>query len=223
MKHSEKIDLLAPAVLAAQREMKNQSFDSENPHFGNEYVSLPKLLEYIRGVFNKYEISFLQFPVGFGGLETVLLHATGQWISETATGVPAKPNDPQALGSLITYLRRYGGAAVSGIAGDADDDGNAASSKEPEKKVEPVPRTFVTKIKEVAPRQAGKYTIHDITFTNGIVAGTFKQELSAMAYEMLERGDVVEASVTSNRFGYDITSLRQAPPGAVIEDDDLPF
>ena len=38
---------------------------------------------------------------------------------------PGKPG-PQALGSLLTYLRRYTFAAMVGLVGDVDDDGETA-------------------------------------------------------------------------------------------------
>ena len=41
---------------------------------------------------------------------------------------PAK-NDPQGLGSAITYQRRYALGAILGLNIDIDDDGNAASTQ----------------------------------------------------------------------------------------------
>ena len=40
--------------------------------------------------------------------------------------IPIK-NDPQVLGSLITYLKRYQLAALMGISSEVDDDGNKAT------------------------------------------------------------------------------------------------
>jgi hypothetical protein len=61
-----------------------------------------------------------------GGVEceTVLLHASGQRVSETLF-MPAMKMDAQGIGSAATYCRRYGLMAMMGIAGE-DDDGNAA-------------------------------------------------------------------------------------------------
>src|SRR5262249_26840935 len=39
------------------------------------------------------------------------------------------PENPQALGSLLTYLRRYAITALLGIATEEDDDGKAAKPK----------------------------------------------------------------------------------------------
>jgi hypothetical protein len=54
------------------------------------------------------------------------MHAdSGEWISST-TVIPLPKNDPQGMGSAITYARRYSLCAMLGIITE-DDDGNAAS------------------------------------------------------------------------------------------------
>ena len=45
----------------------------------------------------------------------------------------AKDASPQAIGSCITYLRRYSLSAVVGIASEIDDDGNSATPAKGEK------------------------------------------------------------------------------------------
>ncbi len=57
------------------------------------------------------------------------MHVSGQWLIGEITGRPVK-TDPQSLGSLITYLKRYLIQAMAGLASD-DDDGNAASRPPP--------------------------------------------------------------------------------------------
>ena len=62
-------------------------------------------------------------------VETVLTHASGEFISEKLHIVPTK-DDPQGLGSCITYARKYGLSAIAGIApDDSDDDGEAAMGR----------------------------------------------------------------------------------------------
>ena len=56
------------------------------------------------------------------------MHESGQWI-KSFTPIPVeKPVNAHKLGSAITYGRRYGLAAMIGIA-QTDDDGNAATEK----------------------------------------------------------------------------------------------
>jgi hypothetical protein len=56
----------------------------------------------------------------------MLLHTSGEWISESYEMEPTK-HDPQGAGSVITYQRRYALGAILGLNIDEDDDGNKAS------------------------------------------------------------------------------------------------
>ena len=55
----------------------------------------------------------------------MLLHESGQWI-KSKLKMPIEKATAQSVGSVITYGRRYGLSAITGIA-QYDDDGNAAS------------------------------------------------------------------------------------------------
>ena len=55
----------------------------------------------------------------------MLLHESGQWI-KSRLKMPVEKITAQSIGSTITYGRRYGLSAITGIA-QYDDDGNAAS------------------------------------------------------------------------------------------------
>ena len=71
----------------------------------------------------------IELGTGHIALETRLIHAeSGQWIS-SVTIIPLPKNDPQGMGSAITYARRYSLCAMLGIITE-DDDGNAASIPE---------------------------------------------------------------------------------------------
>lgn len=63
-------------------------------------------------------------------LITILAHKSGQWFkSEIGIG---NASDYQALGSAITYLKRYSYCAILGIVADDDDDANAACGNKAE-------------------------------------------------------------------------------------------
>lgn len=72
----------------------------------------------------------MQIPSGDGQnvtLKTLLLHDSGEWLeSDELTMKPVK-NDPQAVGSCITYARRYSLAAFLSLNTGEDDDGNGAT------------------------------------------------------------------------------------------------
>ena len=132
MNTSENIDQLAPALLAAQREISNATKDSKNPHFRSSYASLGSVIEAVKEPLNKQGIAVIQsLSEGNDGLylSSRLLHTSGQWIEDTAFS-PLPKADPQGIGSATTYLRRYSLAALLCITQE-DDDGEGATRRIP--------------------------------------------------------------------------------------------
>lgn len=108
--------------------------EATNPFFKNKYASLSNILDVISAPLNECGLAILQLPAGMNQLETILLHESGEFISEVYEMKPAK-QDPQGQGSAITYQRRYALGAILSLNIDEDDDGNKAS--EPEKPKQP--------------------------------------------------------------------------------------
>lgn len=134
MNKSESIKEIASAMLQFQSEVNTVIKSATNPFFKSKYADLPQILETIKEPLKNSGLSFMQFPKGVNELETIVMHTSGEWMSETYTMNPVK-NDPQAFGSVITYQRRYALVSIFGLNTDEDDDGNAATHKnEPEKK-----------------------------------------------------------------------------------------
>ena len=128
MNKSESIAALAAALAKAQGEMENAGKNSVNPHFKSKYADLAEILNTVRPVLSKHGLAVTQFPAFEGGtahVETILTHASGEWMSGTCSA-PVQKSDPQGVGSALTYLRRYSLAAVCGLAQE-DDDANSAS------------------------------------------------------------------------------------------------
>lgn len=127
---------LFKALSSAQAEIQNAGKNASNPHFKSKYADLAEVLTTIRDTFPKHGLSLIQSPHFDGSMAsvtTMVAHASGGYITSTASCVPAK-SDAQGIGSATTYLRRYSGAAMAGIAQE-DDDGNAAAH---DRKPEPV-------------------------------------------------------------------------------------
>lgn len=125
MNKSESIKELATALSAFQGEVENVSKDGTNPFFKSKYATLENVISTVKPILAKHGLSYAQFP-SFEGLATVLMHKSGEWISEDAK-ITIKDHTPQGQGSAITYMRRYALSSVLGIATEEDDDGNAAS------------------------------------------------------------------------------------------------
>lgn len=129
MNRSETIGKIAEALAKAQGSMKTAKKVAANPFYKSRYADLATVVEVIREPFSVNGLSYVQLPdtdeQGNVTLETIFMHTSGEWFSSVLTMKPAK-NDPQTIGSLISYMRRYALQAMAGMASE-DDDGNAAS------------------------------------------------------------------------------------------------
>lgn len=128
MNKSESIREISKALVAFQSEVETIKKSAKNPFFKSKYASLADILNVIREPLAKNGLAFAQFPTGNSELETIIMHESGEFISSSCQMQPAK-NDPQAIGSAITYMRRYALGAILGLNIEGDDDGNAASGK----------------------------------------------------------------------------------------------
>ena len=125
---SDKIDKLAAALSKAQSEMKGAEKKSVNPFFNSGYAYLHTLIESSFPHLTKHGLSVIQGNESNPGeffVTTMLLHESGQWI-RSKLKMPIEKATAQSVGSVITYGRRYGLSAITGIA-QYDDDGNIAS------------------------------------------------------------------------------------------------
>ena len=127
----EQIDKLAKALCKFQSEVKQPKKDNTaqaGPKFSYNYADLAGCWEVIKKPLADNGLSVMQFPVaneeGFVGVRTILMHESGQYFDSSFTTKPIK-SDCQAIGSQITYYRRYALMAALGLA-PLDDDGQAA-------------------------------------------------------------------------------------------------
>lgn len=127
---------LAEALAAAQLEMENPERDSTNPHFKSRYASLTALRNATVPVLARHGIAVIQ-DIGTdeqGAITcTVRLLWRDQAVMACTLAAAPERKGPQAVGSVVTYLRRYTLAAVAGVAPDEDDDGNAGTAKAEER------------------------------------------------------------------------------------------
>lgn len=149
---SQTLSKLAEAFAAAQSKLEPATKNAINPHLKSKYADLKACLEAARPALAEHGLSLAQFP-GRGGdgtitLTTVLLHSSGEYIGQEA-GVRLATETPQAIGSAITYLRRYGLSAVVGLSTE-DDDGQVAQF------VAPAPQPAARMVE--APRPAQSYS-----------------------------------------------------------------
>lgn len=131
---SEQINELSAALAKAQGEMKHAEKAIDNTFFKSKYADLPAVIDAAKPHLSKNGLSVTQITdLNADGtiiLITQLNHSSGQWIRGVYPVKPVK-NDPQGIGSALTYARRYSYSSIVGVASmDEDDDGNAASGKQ---------------------------------------------------------------------------------------------
>lgn len=128
LRHSETLGKLALALAKAQGTMQAAARDNKNPFFKSKYSSLASVWDACRKALSDNELAIVQLPTSRDRgvvVTTLLIHSSGEWIEERLTMI-AEKDTPQAVGSTITYGRRYGLSAMVGVAPE-DDDGQAAS------------------------------------------------------------------------------------------------
>ena len=127
-------DGLVAALVKAQAEFPPIAKSQENKHFGSRYADLADVLKAVRPVLaaNGLAITQLVSENEHGTiLVTKLLHVGGGELTSTMP-LAMDGISSQAVGSLLTYLRRYCALAICGVhPDDDDDDGNSSSSEPP--------------------------------------------------------------------------------------------
>jgi hypothetical protein len=126
MERSESIKALSMALAKFHSQVGKIAKDAKNPFFKSNYASLSHILQEVSEPLQSAGLVIAQFPDGTG-LVTMLIHSeSGEYISSNYTMPVAKQNDPQAVGSAITYARRYAVSSILSL-NVSDDDGNAAA------------------------------------------------------------------------------------------------
>ena len=130
MNRSESIKELCAALAKTQAQLTNPKKDTVNPFFNKKYADLSNVWDAIREPMTKNGLSITQLPSAEGNkvmVTGILMHESGEFISSEIT-LQSKDSTPQAIGSAITYARRYQISAMLGVAPE-DDDGNDAQPK----------------------------------------------------------------------------------------------
>jgi ERF superfamily len=132
---SESIGALAGALAKAQIELHNPekslvaTIQSPFPREADRtfrYASLSSGLDLVRKSLGQHEIATVQTTsidetAGLIRLTTILVHASGEWISSDWPVCPVSETAaPHRMGAALTYARRYALFTLVGIAGEDD-------------------------------------------------------------------------------------------------------
>ena len=165
---SDTIGALAAALAKAQGSLNAALKDSKNPHLKNKYADLASIWNAAREPLAANELAVIQTTERDEGgqhLVTTLAHSSGEWIRGQLTigtdGANKGVNINQALGSSISYMRRYALAAIVGVIQDDDDaqssSGNNGHRSNPEPQPEIDSRPPLIKRIENAEKELGEH------------------------------------------------------------------
>lgn len=199
MKKSETLTEFSKAFAKTQQEMKQPLKDANNPFFKSKYVPLENVVEAITESASKNGLSFTQFPSsdedGNVTVGTLVMHSSGEWIEYDPIKMKPVKNDPQSIGSAITYAKRYALSAIFGITSDQDDDGNEATQTKKQapakKKDEPVISIEKANyyLKEIATISAEKGK------EDGSIVKWFLNHLGVVDYKMIKQSQIEDADM----------------------------
>lgn len=118
------------ALAKAQSEVENATKGSVNPHLKNRYADLGAVLDAAKPVLAANGLSIVTLPAyselgGDARFTTALYHTSGQMIAHGLSIPYGAKRDPQGLGGLLTYARRYCLSAWLNLWAE-DDDGETA-------------------------------------------------------------------------------------------------
>jgi hypothetical protein len=140
MNKSESIKNIAGALVKFQASVSKVAKEANNPFFKSKYASLANILDTIQKPLSECGLAISQFPDA-NALTTIILHAeSGEWMESSYVMPVAKQNDPQAMGSAITYARRQSIGSILNLNIDDDDDGEKAMGRQIPKKDELTPK-----------------------------------------------------------------------------------
>ena len=133
---------ISGALVALQLAQCSATPDKINPRFKSKYTSLESLQTAVLPTLAEHGVALIQNPTlettpegSIVVVQTLLTHPSGEYLLARSASAPLDRTDIQAVGSTITYLRRYSAAGILSIIQalptEDDDDGNAATPETP--------------------------------------------------------------------------------------------
>jgi hypothetical protein len=128
---------LMQRLLKVQEELKPVVKDSTNPHFRASYFDINGLLAEVKPLLTKHGLFMTQAlgidvinDVPYNVLNTEIYNVDNPEESIDSVIKMPEESNPQKVGSMITYYRRYSLQSLLGLEAE-DDDANTASGHTP--------------------------------------------------------------------------------------------
>lgn len=141
MFRSESLANISAAMAKAFPEISNALKAKVNPHLKSKYADLGSVMDAVKPALQAHGLWFMQHTHERESavcIETIMFHASGEFISSGYVSVPVTKADAQGYGSAMTYARRYSLSSCFGVASE-DDDGHAASRSAPKPQAKAMP------------------------------------------------------------------------------------
>jgi hypothetical protein len=195
MKSSEQVNEIAKALSNMQGSMGPAKKDKVNPFFKSHYADLTSVWNAIRDPLCENNLCVTQdavtLPEGIS-VSTRVVHESGQWFEYGPLLVPLSKNDAQAVGSAISYAKRYALGACLGVVAEVDDDGNKAAKAAPVKKKEILPECSGKEINIWIKNWCEKYDEESLK-TYIQERATYKEHsVGATVYQLTQDSDLFE-------------------------------
>ena len=243
MEHSDSIKSIAAALCKVQAHLKPLRRNADNPFFKSNYTDLAAMSEALYPLLTAEGLSVVQGGDG-STLDTMLLHTSGEWIRTSLT-MPAESN-PQKLGSIVTYFRRYALAALVGAVSEGEDDDGNAAAHPPSRPTTATPRhTAPPQTTPAAPPASGgspaslfvkavdessgqgkngkPYTRWTASFSDGTRASTFSESDGKILKNAKAGGLPVVAAFERQGNFVNLVSVRIDGPAESSDDESVPF
>jgi hypothetical protein len=154
-------------IIEAKREIGKVAKNAKNPHFKNTYADLNALIEAVEPILLEKGLTLLQ-PIIENKVFSKIIDAESGECVESYIDLPLSVT-PQAMGSAITYYRRYTLQSLLSLQA-VDDDGQAAS--QPATKETLTDERFENALRLIS---EGKYTVEKLKAVYNLTPNQLKQ------------------------------------------------
>ncbi|WP_020385943.1 ERF family protein [Kribbella catacumbae] len=224
------VDHLAAALAAVQAELPRivarevakvtgETKQGKPVNYSYKYAGLATVADAIMPMLGKHGLSFVTCPTLIGArfvLRYELLHSSGQRLGGLYP-LAEDVRSPQAMGSQITYARRYCLCAMTGVSPEDDDDAAAAEADRATQRADQ--RAQAAAVAEQEQAQAASELNHAVDAVRGAWAlhyGEFNQDQAQRAYHAWSKGGTLTTATAGQlrSFAAYLSSLPAADAGS---------
>lgn len=96
--------------------------DWENPYYKSKYITLDEIVEKLTPLLNEEKLMIYNYNLKDWWIRTIIVDLENENETVNSDFVVWDIKDPQQLGKVVTYWRRYNLVAIFNILADEDDD-----------------------------------------------------------------------------------------------------